>query len=147
MGECRPSFCSLITGFAFPMTFIRSIIYLHAAEWGLHAMGKIFMNLDLPKETTVLILDKLHSISICLVHQSDVYCLVNCIWAFFFLFLLRASRVISQCKIAPRTSRHTHRAKLCQLPTPQFHQTWGKLDLGAWSAIPLTPSYMSCLIS
>lgn len=47
-------------------------------------MGKIFMNLDLPKETTVLILDKLHSISICLVHQSDVYCLVNCIWAFFF---------------------------------------------------------------
>lgn len=127
MGEGRPSFCSLITGFAFPMTFIRSIIYLHAAERGLRGMGKIFMNLDLPKKTTVLILDKLHSISICLVHQSDVCCLVNCIWAFFFISL-RALPVISQCKIAPRTSRHTHRAKLCQLHTPQSHQKQGKLD-------------------
>lgn len=41
-------------------------------------MGKIFMSLDLPKKTsTILILDKLHSISVCLVDQSDVYCLVN----------------------------------------------------------------------
>lgn len=45
-------------------------------------MGKIFINLDLPDKTAILILGKLHSISICLVHQSDVYCSVNCIWAF-----------------------------------------------------------------
>lgn len=63
-------------------------MYLHAAEWGLHGVGKIFMNLDLPKKTsTILILDKLHSISICLVDQSDVYCLVNYIWSFFILSL------------------------------------------------------------
>lgn len=62
-------------------------------------MGKIFTDLDLPEKTsTILILDNLHSISICLVDQSDVYCFafskLHLIFIFFYVSL-RALPAIS----------------------------------------------------
>lgn len=88
MGGGRLSFCSLITASAFPMTLLEaSYIYMLQNE-ACKGVGKIFMNLDLPKKTsTILNLGKLHSISICLVDQSDVYCLVNYVWFWVFFFL------------------------------------------------------------
>lgn len=96
MREGRLSLCSLITIFAFPMTLLEASYTYMVQNEAFVEWERCFTNLDLPEKTsTILILDSLHSISICLVHKSDVYCFVfsklHLIFFFFFFFFFTVS--------------------------------------------------------
>lgn len=105
------------------------------------------MTLDLPKKaSTILILDKLHSMSICLVDQSDVYCLVNYIWSPFFMFLrghCLPSASVKWCQGLSDIPLGTNSASFTQHNPIKSKESW----TGPINCNPPMSSYISCLIS